>query len=440
MASADLTAISYIAESTAGVTPNNGVAASATLTFTGQPSNNDTVTINGVVYTFQTTLTNVAGNVKISAVDAADTIVNLRNAVNRGAGAGSRYAAATVHHPNVTATSTSTTLVATAIFPGTSGNAFTKAESGSSTSWDAGGGGTTFSAGTNSSTTTWKQLRYTGESLNFSIENTSSAEIRPDRVQADLVQTSASGAGDTNVELSFSSYDDWLEAALCGTWAADELKNGAARRFFTVRKHFQDMTPQQYHLYRGTAVEGFNFTMELGAIVSGAFNLVSFGIDPLTGIMTAGYDGESTTAAPATVPLNAVTNFQDFMIDGVPYSGCISRLSLTLKNNIRTIQCLGSLTAKDMRLGRIEITGEAEFYFNDASVYDKFVKGTELDLNFALEDAIGNRLTFDLPRVKFETGEVVAGGQNTDVMVSTSYRALYSPSDTYVMKLTRSAA
>ena len=440
MASADLTAISYIAESTAGITPNDGIAASATLTFAGQPSNNDTVTINGVVYTFQTTLTNVANNVKISTVNVADTIVNLRNAINRGAGAGSRYAAATVHHPDVKASSTSTTIVATALFPGTSGNVFTKAESGSNTSWDAGGGGTTFSGGTDSTITVWKQLRYTGESLNFNIENTSSAEIRPDRVQADLVQTSASGGGDTNVELSYSSYDDFLEAALCGTWTADELQNGATRRFFTVRKHFQDMTPQQYHLYRGTAVEGFNFTMELGAIVNGAFSLVSFGIDPLTGIMTAGYDGESTTAAPATVPLNAVTNFQDFMIDGVPYSGCISRLSLTLANNIRTIQCLGSLTAKDMRLGRIEITGEAEFYFNDASVYDKFVKGTELDLNFALEDAIGNRLTFDLPRVKFETGEVVAGGQNTDVMVSTSYRALYSPGDAYVMKLTRSAA
>lgn len=440
MASADLTALSYIAEATAGVTPNNGAAATATLTFSGQPSNNDTVTIDGVIYTFKTTLTSAANEVKISTVDLADTIINLRNAINRGAGAGSRYTAATVHHPDISATATATTLVATALFPGTSGNALTKAEAGTSTSWDAGGGGTLFSGGTNSSTTTWKQLRYTGESLNFNIENTSSAEIRPDRVQADLVQTSASGGGDVNVELSYGSFDDFLEAALCGAWTTNELKNGATRRFFTVRKHFQDMTPQQYHLYRGTAVEGFNFTMELGAIVNGAFNLVSFGIDPLTGIMTAGYDGESTTAAPATVPLNAVTNFQDFMIDGVPYSGCISRLSLTLANNIRTIQCLGSLTAKDMRLGRIEITGEAEFYFNDASVYDKFVKGTELDLNFALEDAIGNRLTFDLPRVKFETGEVVAGGQNTDVMVSTSYRALYSPGDAYVMKLTRSAA
>ena len=441
MASADLTALSYIAEAVAGVTPNDGVKASATLTFSAQPANNDTVTINGVVYTFKAAFAGTTANqVKISAVNLADTIVNLRNAINRGPGAGSRYTAATVHHPDVSATSTATTIVATALFPGTSGNAFTKAEAGANTSWDAGGSGTTFTGGTNSTTTTWKQLRYTGESLNFNIENTSSAEIRPDRVQADLVQTSASGGGDVNVELSYGSFDDFLEAALCGTWNANELENGTVRRFYTVRKHFQDMSPVQYHLYRGTAVEGFNFTMELGAIVSGAFSLLSFGIDPLTGIMTTPYDGESTTPAPSTVPLNAVTNFQDFMLDGVPYSGCVSRMSLTLANNIRAIQCLGSLTARDMRLGRIEITGEMEFYFNDASVYDKFVKGTELDIAFALEDATGNRLTFDLPRVKFETGEAVASGQNTDVMISASYRALYSANDSYVMKLTRSAA
>lgn len=439
MASADLTALSYIAEATAGVTPNNGVAASATLTFSGQPANNDTVTINGVVYTFQTTLTNVAGNVKIGA-DVATSIINLRNAINAAGGAGSKYAAATVAHPDVSAAATATTLVASALIPGTAGNAFTKAESGSNTAWDGGGGGTTFSSGSNSSTTIWKQLRYTGETLNFNIENTQSSEIRPDRVQADLVQTSASGAGDVNAELSYGSYDDFLEAALCGTWTADVLKNGATRRFFTVRKHFQDMSPAQYHLYRGTAVEGVNFAMELGAIVNGSFNLVSFGLDPRTGIMSAGYGGETTTAAPTTVPLNAITNFQDFMIDGVPYSGCVSRLTFALVNNIRTIACLGSLTAKDMRLGRIEITGEAEFYFNDPSIYNKFVKGLELDLNFALEDTLGNRLTFDLPRVKLETAEVTAGSSNTDVMVSATYRALYSASDTYVMKITRSPA
>lgn len=435
MASADLTVLEYIAEATQGVTPDNGVKASRVLTGTANFADTETVTIGTKVYTFQAVLTNVDGNVKVGA-DLEASLANLKNAINLGVGAGSTYAAAMTKHPQVSATSDATTLTATSLLSGTAYNTIATTEASANSSW----AGATLTGGTNSTITTWKQLRFTGESLNFSIENTSSNEIRPDRSQADLVQTSASGAGDVNVEYSYSSYDDFIEAALCGTWAANVVKNGTTRRFFTVRKHFQDMTPQQYHLYRGTAIEGFTLNAEIGQIVSGSFNLMSFGIDPDTGIMEAGIGGETSTAAPSTVPMNAVTNFRDFTLDGVPYSGCISSMSLTLKNNIRAIMCIGSLTAKDMRLGSIEITGNMEFYFNDPSIYNKFVKGTELDINFALQDALGNRLDFDLPRVKFETGEAVASGKNSDVMLSATYRALYHAGSAYMMQITRTPA
>lgn len=65
-----------------------------TLTFTQQPGNTETITIGAKVYTFQTTLTNVDGNVHISAVDASGSLDNLIAAINLGAGAGTAYAAA----------------------------------------------------------------------------------------------------------------------------------------------------------------------------------------------------------------------------------------------------------------------------------------------------------------------------------------------------------
>jgi hypothetical protein len=436
MSSADLTVLEYIRETTPGVTPSNGVKASRVLTATANFANAETVTIGSRTYTFQTVLTNVDGNVKLGAT-MADSLANLARAINdEGGVSGTDYAAATTAHPDVTATFTGTTLTATARQVGDSKNSIATTEVATNASW----GGATLIGGTDTSNTEWKKIRYTGESLNFTIENTQSEEIRPDRTQVDLIQTSASAAGDVNVELSYGSFDDLFEAALCGTWTGNVLTNGLVSRFHTVRKHFQDMTPAQYHLYRGTAVEGFDFSMELGSIVSGAFNLTSFGIDPDTGIMTEAIEGETYAAATTTSPMNAITNFQDFTIDGVPYSGCISSLSLALKNNIRAIMCLGSLTARDMKLGTLEITGNAEFYFNDSSIYDRFVKGLEMALTFAIEDDAGNRYDFNLPRVKFETGETVAGGKNSDVMVSTSYRALYSSTAGFVAEITRTPA
>jgi len=64
-----------------------------TLTFAENAANTNTVTIGAKVYTFQTTLTNVDGNVKRGA-NAAASIVNLVAAINLGTGAGTTYATA----------------------------------------------------------------------------------------------------------------------------------------------------------------------------------------------------------------------------------------------------------------------------------------------------------------------------------------------------------
>lgn len=116
----------------------SAVKATGTLTTTGTFSNNETVTIGGKVYTMQTVLTNVDGNVLIGA-NAAASLSNLAAAINLGAGSGSTYAAATTANANVSATATATTLVVTALVGGTAGNAITTTETAANASF---GGGT----------------------------------------------------------------------------------------------------------------------------------------------------------------------------------------------------------------------------------------------------------------------------------------------------------
>lgn len=69
------------------------------LTLTGLPLDTKTVTIGAKIYTFQTALTNVDGNVFIGA-SASDALDNLSAAMNLTAGAGTAYAAATTAHPD----------------------------------------------------------------------------------------------------------------------------------------------------------------------------------------------------------------------------------------------------------------------------------------------------------------------------------------------------
>lgn len=109
------------------------------LTLTGNPSNTETVTIGSKVYTFQTSLTNVDGNVKIGA-DAAASIANLIAAINLAAGAGTTYATAMTLNASVTASanaSSTSKMNVTAKVNGPAGLAIATTETLSSGSWGA---------------------------------------------------------------------------------------------------------------------------------------------------------------------------------------------------------------------------------------------------------------------------------------------------------------
>lgn len=113
------------------------VKASSVLTVTSgmNVSNGDTVTIGGKVYTFQTTLTDVDGNVDIGADDDG-TAANLAAAINLGAGAGTAYAASMTKHPSVTAVAVTNAVTVTAIsgIKGV-GNAITISEASTNLVW-----------------------------------------------------------------------------------------------------------------------------------------------------------------------------------------------------------------------------------------------------------------------------------------------------------------
>jgi hypothetical protein len=68
---------------------------------------------------------------------------------------------------------------------------------------------------------TFKELRWTGESLAQSTTTEVSNEIRPDRQVPDVIRTDVEAAGDINVEMSYGAFDDLLEGAFMGVWSAD---------------------------------------------------------------------------------------------------------------------------------------------------------------------------------------------------------------------------
>lgn len=113
-----------------GIASNGvGLCAEEDLILGANPADTEDVTIDVKVYTFQTVLTDVDGNVLIGA-DAAESRDNLTAAVNLDTGAGTRYAQAMTLHPTVEAIPVAATdnMTARAKDIGVLGNAIAIAE------------------------------------------------------------------------------------------------------------------------------------------------------------------------------------------------------------------------------------------------------------------------------------------------------------------------
>jgi hypothetical protein len=140
-------------------TPSAIAYAVGTLTSSGTATDTQTVTVGGKVYTFQTTLTNVDGNVLIGA-NAAASLANLKAAINLAAGAGTTYATAMTANNHVKATTlTATTLKVQSLVPGLIGNLIASTETLTNFAW----GGSVLASGTGSVATRISEMIAAGQ-------------------------------------------------------------------------------------------------------------------------------------------------------------------------------------------------------------------------------------------------------------------------------------
>lgn len=289
--------------------------------------------------------------------------------------------------------------------------------------------------GTTPATPTFQIQRFTAEGLNANRESVVSNEIRADRNVTDLIQVSQNAGGNVDFELSYGSFDDWLESLMFSTWSTNVLKNGITQKSFTIEKTFENGTTDQYHRFTGCVANTLSLAIQAGQVVTGSFGFLAKGIS----IAQAAIAGSSYGAANTNQVINAATHFADLALTGVTGPE-LTALNINITNNLRQQQVIGSLDSRGISTGRFEVTGDLMAYFESEELYDLFLAGTASDLTFTLTDPDGNEYEFVIGNLKFETGRVVAGGNDQDVMVEMTFRGLYDTSDAATLKITRTPA
>ena len=270
-------------------------------------------------------------------------------------------------------------------------------------------------------------IRHTGTTLGLSKDAIESEELRQDRQIAHYRHGNKSVSGDVNIELSYGSFDDLLQATLAGSWAADVLLAGTTRRSFTIERHHSDIN--KYLRSTGCSFNSMSLSVAPNSMVTGSFSIIgkSFTVAS-TAISGATYSSETTSA-----PFDSFTGSVN---EGGSSVAVVTGIELSIDNGMEALYVVGSDETLLPSIGKSTVTGSITAYFENSLLIDKFISETASSLEFTLTDQAGNSYIFELPNVKYNSGNPEVGGPGA-ITVSLDFVALHDGGTGSQIQITR---
>ena len=288
--------------------------------------------------------------------------------------------------------------------------------------------------GTTPADPVFKVARVTSGGLRTNKQTGVSDERRADRNVSDVFLLGLGAGGSYEAELSYASFDDWFEATLGGTWATNVLKNGVTRRSFTFEETRELGSTDSFSRFTGATFNGFSLSLAASGVAGLSFDLLA----KQETLATAIVSGATYTAANTKAIMTAPRSVSALTIGGDTLK--VMSLSIEATNNLRERPEVGSLYSNEFGQGRCEVTGTVEVYFESNDTYQDVLSHASGALTFTIGDVTEEKYTFLLPKIIFGDGEITAGGNDDDVMVSIPFQAVYDATETASIKLTRAVA
>lgn len=289
--------------------------------------------------------------------------------------------------------------------------------------------------GTTPTTGNLLALPYTGHALNLTKEQIQSTALMPDRMIRNDRHGNRQVGGDLSVELAPVHFDALLEAAFMNTWATNVLKVGTSLKPFTVNDQMQDVT--QNRIFTGVTVGSLNLSVAPNAMVATTFGLV--GKDMTT---------SATSARPTITPADATASTSPFdSCSGTIQVGnaggtlttvaTITGIELNINNDTSAAFVVGTCSAAQLEYGMATVSGTITAYFEDLTLYNRFINETETAVSFTLSNPTNTRpYTFLIPRAKFNSGDLPVSGPKSRIM-TISFSGIYDTTTNTVLQVTR---
>jgi hypothetical protein len=290
--------------------------------------------------------------------------------------------------------------------------------------------------GTTPATPTFLTLRRTGGGMLNNKSSIVSDEIRLDRNVIDEIETAVDPTASYDFEFNHASIDDMLAAALFGSWSSNVLTNANVEQSFTVEETVDaGGGTLAYRRMTGAMIDTLSLNIAARSKVTGS---VAFMGRQKT-LAAAIISGATYTAPGASLPqtANSVASLAVAGLDPVPK---VRSLTLNIANNLRRVEQVGSKFTTDFGMGKIDVTGTIEAYFESNTLYQAVLDHGGGALTFTIGAVANQKYTFNLPAIRFLDGASTLGGANDDVMVSIPFRACLDSGISGSIRITRAVA
>jgi hypothetical protein len=214
--------------------------------------------------------------------------------------------------------------------------------------------------------------------------------------------------------------DDAAGEEVTITTLTEQLKAGTTRRSFSFLRHFTDQleADEPFYLYKGCELNTMALTIGVEGILKAVFAVVGVDSPVPSGTAPAG----STYVAANTNPV--MDSFSGSLKEGGIVLATVTEVTASLENGITPRPTVGSDVAQiRASIGRSNGTGQIATYFENSTLYKKFVTGAESSLDLSVGDGAGRRYRFYWPRIKYNGGQPDTSGQGP-IMTTLPFQAL----------------
>jgi hypothetical protein len=217
---------------------------------------------------------------------------------------------------------------------------------------------------------------------------------------------------------------------------------GSVQNSVTLAKAYEDVlngSDEYSQKYSGCVVSSFNVNAEYGAIVTASYTLLANGYEqesPSYQQQTIS-GGGSVTAAPSAQSLNASSDAPLLTLSTVATDFCTESFSLTLENGMTPQTCIGTVAPKRYELGTAGLDVNATVHLSAsayAALMPKKMTQESIPMTFVFMNADGG-YAFSFAAIQLSFPDASASGANQMVMLEASGRGKIGESGENQMRI-----